>query len=330
MTSVSIDGLFAPYVEGGLERASLPALEEHVRNAVAGLAERGRAAGALVDRGWVPADVLFAQTLALLDGQRSAQPSQSAPARESASEKSSDSAVAGGVWVREQLTIHQPIRIGATFSVEGEIARSYAKRGRLYTVSTSRSHDADGALLVSSCTTGLVQYRADPDLADGEQGTAAQLARPGPDPTHAYRNPALGALRAARTGDRLDGPKTEVTLEMMRARDGGRSRNPIHTEPEEARRAGLSAPIAGGPQVFAFAQELLLEAWGPEALIWGAHIDVRWRAPVHAGESVLPHAVVERADATGVEVELAVERGDVAAMVGRVTLPVVGSGGAAA
>lgn len=295
---------------------------EHVANAVASLGDAGAGCAELAGRGRVPPDVMFAQTLMLLDGQRAVRSEPKPASEDGGGGAVAGGAVAGGVWVREQLTVHRPVAIDEPFRIEGEVARSYARRGRLYTVSTSRSFADDGRLLVSSCTTGLVRYRPDPALADAEHGVPdAEVRRAGPDPSDAANNPALAALRAARAGSGLEGPQRAVTLEMMRARDGGRSRNPIHTEPEIARREGLAAPIAGGLHVFAFAEALLLEAWGPGALLHGAHFDVRWRVPVHAGESVRPRARIARADEDRIEVELRVERDGVDAMLGRVTVP---------
>jgi len=286
----------------------------HVRNAVASL--RDEADPDLVDSGWVPADVLFVQTLILLMGQ------PRAAAEPGPGPRGDDNAVAGGVWVREQLTLHRPVAIGEPFVVEGALAGQYARKGRLYNISTSTTRTESGELLVTSRTTGLTRYRADPDLADFALGLVeVGSGEAGPDEKSAARNPCSAALRAARVGDSVSGPTCEVTLEMLRERDGGRSANPIHTEPQEARRAGLAAPIAGGPHVFAFAQALLTRTFGAEVLLHGAHIDVRWRAPVHAGQRVTARVRVSKIAADRVDFDLSVEREGVVAMVGSAAVP---------
>lgn len=289
---------------------------ETARNAAASLGREGTATDALVDAGLVPADVIAAATLFLLGGQPRAESSPPA------SKDASTSGVAGGVWVREQFTVHRPVAISEPLEVRGAIARSFARKGRQYTVSTSQTFDAGGALVVSSCTTGLVRYRPDPALADGDDGVPdADVHRAGVDAARCLENPALESLCAARPGASFVVDPVEVTLEMMRRRDGGRSRNPIHTEPEEARRAGLAAPIAGGTHVMAFTLEALMRAWGPESLLHGAAFDARWHSPVHAGKRIEPRATVTAADADRVEVGLEVACEGATAMTGSVVVP---------
>ena len=198
----------------------------------------------------------------------------------------------------------------------------FRSKGRQYSVSNSKTTNERAEPLVTNRTTGLVRYRADPDLADAETGRAeADLSCAAPDWESAARNPAAAALRSAREGDAYSGPTCEVTLEMMRERDGGRNTNPIHTEPEQARRAGLAAPIAGGPHVFGFAQALLMRAFGAEVLLYGTHIDVRWRAPVHAGQCVTASARITRVATDRVVFDFQVEREDVVAMLGSAVVP---------
>ena len=113
---------------------------------------------------------------------------------------------------------------------------------------------------------------------------------------------------------------------MMRARDGGRSRNPIHTDPEAARRAGLEAPIAAGAHVLAFVQQALMEAWGAESLLHGSHTDVRWLAPVHAESRIEPRATVSARRDDRLEVDLEVGCEGRTALTGTLTIPLTASG----
>jgi hypothetical protein len=225
------------------------------------------------------------------------------------------------VWVRERSTVHRPVRIDEPLEVRGETARRYSRAGRLYTVTTSQAFDEAGQLLASSCTTGLVRYRPDPDLADGAEGRAEdEVVIPGADASRAGANPSAAALARLRAGDAIAAPKAVVTLELMRERDGGRAENPIHTDPEAARDAGLAAPIAGGSHVLAFAQEAIMDALGPEVLLHGAHFDVRWVGPVHAGTEISPRVAVSAVRRDEVEFDIEVP-GKGRAMVGRAVVP---------
>ena len=110
----------------------------------------------------------------------------------------------------------------------------------------------------------------------------------------------------------------EVTLAMMQRRDGRRPLNPIHSDPERARKAGLSAPIAGGSHIAAFAFEVLMREWGPEILLHGANLDVRWTSPTYAGEIIEPRLTVTSATADLITLECTV---DPAKMRGTITIP---------
>ena len=296
-------------------RAPLP--KAMAENAVAALGPKADAARRLVDDGTIPPDVLAAMTLFLLAGQpkRRAEPgSRDATGR--------TRGVAGGVWVREHFTVHRPVPVDADVEVRGAIQRSFSRGGRPYSITTSETFDVEGRRLVSNCTTGLVRYRRDPGLADGGEGVEEDgIPRPEPDADAAARNPATEILRELQTGAEVRGTPTVVSLEMMRARDGGQSRNPIHTDEDAAREAGLVAPIVGGSHVFSFVQEALLEAWGPESLCHGACFDLRFLSQVRAGSAVEPVARVARVSPEQVVVDLEVGCESRVAMGGRVRIP---------
>ena len=291
-----------------------PMPDDLPRGAVESLGACGRASRELLDAGLVPPDVLTGMTLFLLASQ---------PRRRRPDGRKRRGAVAGGVWVREQVTFHQPVRVGEELIVTGESARRFSRRGRRYGVTTSETHAADGRLLVSSCTTGLLRYRKQEGLEDAAEGRPEdEIAIFGADPAGAGANPALPALRALVVGDRIQGESAPVTLEMMRVRDKGRGDNPIHTDPEVARREGLAAPIAGGSHVLAFLHETLMRAWGPEALLHGAHFDVQWKGQTFAGTHVTPRALVVSATPRQVQLSLAIEGEQRTALVGTLEIPI--------
>ena len=283
--------------------------------AVAGLGACAGPVHEIVEAGLVPPDVLTGMTLYLLANQ----PRRPRP------EGEKRGAVEGGVWVREQVTYHAPMRIGEAVRVEGASARRFTRRGRRYGVTSSQTRGSDGRLRVSSCTTGLLSYRRDPELADESHGLSeTELEVPGPDLSAARANPCLEVLRALRVGDRVETGPTQVTLEMMRLRDAGRDDNPIHTDPEVARREGLVAPIAGGSHVLAFLQAALMDAWGGECLLHGAHFDVRWVGQTRAETRITSCATVARVTPELVACDLEIRGEDRPVLQGTLLVPLGG------
>lgn len=268
----------------------------------------------LYARGIVPPASLTHLTLILLNGQ----PRRSEPQAEG---EERPSAVAGGVWVREQVTYHRPVRLTDELAITGAVARRFTRKGRRFSTTLSETRDPAARLLVSSCTTGMTQYRPDPSLADETEGLAeSEIDVPGADASCAGENPCLGTLRQVEVGTRLEGAPFDFSLELLQRRDGKRPGNPIHSDPEVARKAGLAAPIAGGSHVLALLQETLMEAWGAEALVHGAAFDVRFISPVHAGSQVVPRATVTGTGAR-LELDLEVECDGRTALAGRASIP---------
>ena len=69
-----------------------------------------------------------------------------------------------------------------------------------------------------------------------------------------------------------------------------RGRN-SHSDPEAAKRDGISRPIASGQNQMAFLHELMERNFG-DAWVYGGKISVRYIHPVYAGDQITPHAVV--------------------------------------
>ena len=286
-------------------------------NAVLSLGAEARASRSLLEEGFVAPDVLAGMTLFLLAGQ----PRRTAPATgQNASAKGRG--IAGSVWVREHFTVHRPARVGEAIEVTGAVERAYSKRGRRYSVTVSETRSASGTLLASNCTTGLASFRRDGLQADSSEGLGEQaVRRPTSDAAAASTNPAVDFLRTLKVGDEIRGSVTPVLLEQMQRRDGGTGRNPIHTNEEAARQAGLAQPIAGGAHVFGYLQEALMRALGSNSLLHGACFDLRWVSQVRPGDSVTPRASVSVAAPDRVEFDLRVECDERAAMLGSVALP---------
>ncbi len=298
-----------------LEPVHGPFPVDKLRGAVLGMGPHAPATAALVREGFLPPDLMTGFTLLLLARQPRRSPPKDAAARATP--------VAGSVWVRERVTYHRPIALDEVFEIQGSGTGRHVRKGRRYGTTVSRTHAADGSRLATNVTTGLLSYRQDPDLADEVQGQPVeQTPAPEIDQSVAASNPCLEALGAARVGQILGGASLEVSLEMMRARETARSDNPIHSDPEVARAAGLARPIAGGSHVQAFALELLMAEWGSQVLLHGACVDCRWKAPTEAGASITPRAEVVAAEPDRVEVALEVRLTDgPTAMVGSVVIP---------
>ncbi|MDH3683608.1 MAG: MaoC family dehydratase, partial [Acidimicrobiia bacterium] len=295
-----------------LEPVIGPFSDARIEGAAAGMGEHGAVTRALVADGLVPPDLITGMTLFLLARQPRTERSPVDGSEESEQqEKDKASPIAGGVWAREQFTIHRPLGRTDAFTVSGEATGRYVRKGRRYGTTTSVSHDSGGALVATNLTTGLLSYRAVDGLADGTEGLAlADTPAPVADRAAAEANPHVEQLRGADVGEVLGGAPLVVSLAMMAARDTASPDNPIHSDLEAARKAGLERPIAGGSHVLAFALEPILARFGPGVLFHGAHLDARWKAPTHADATIVPRVEVTRVDVDRVVLAIDVTLGD--------------------
>lgn len=299
-----------------LRESQGPIRAEKLDGASAGMGEWGAETRALAAEGLVPPDMLTGMTLFLL----STQPKDPNRRQEI---PGGSGGVAGGVWVRERYTIHRPLRRDEAFVVRGASEGRHVHKARRYGTTSSETFNAAGQRVATNLTTGLLAYKVQEGLADAVEGRAPdEIPSPAPDWAAARHNPCREQLRALRVGDLLGGHAVTVSLGLMEARDTRNPDNPIHSDPELARRAGLAKPIAGGSHVLAFALEPILARAGRHALLHGASFDIRWKAPVYADRVIRPVARVIEAAADRVvfEVEATLEDGSTA-MTGRVTVP---------
>jgi acyl dehydratase len=95
-----------------------------------------------------------------------------------------------------------------------------------------------------------------------------------------------------------------MTLERM-SRPLMAGSNPIHYDPEFAKKAGLSAPIATGVMSSAFLSEMLTNAFGVE-WIRGGWMDVKFIRPIYAGDTVTARGRItgKRETSTGLRIGL--------------------------
>ncbi len=300
-----------------LTPASGPIRADKLDGAAEGMGQWGEQTQALVADDLVPPDIMTGLTLFLLSSQKREPGKQKIPG--------GGGGVAGGVWVRERFTIHRPLTRSEAFIVKGESVGRHVHKGRRYGTNRCQTFNTSGELVGTNVTTGLLAYKVEEGLADTLEGQAPdEIPTPQPDWQAAGANPCLETLKALCKGDEFSGEPVLVGLDLMEARDTKKPDNPIHSDPELAKKAGLEKPIAGGSHVLAFVLELILQHAGRHALLHGASFDVRWKAPVYAGLTILPRVSVSAATADRVvfDIEATLELG-ATAMVGEVTVPLV-------
>lgn len=304
-----------------LESAIGPFSPTRVDGAAEGMGQYGPATRTIAAAGLVPPDLLTGMTLFLLANQPPARSSETGGHSRQTRQKASP--IDGGVWVREQLTIHRPLPRTDAFVVSGESTGRYVHKGRRYGTTNSQSHDSGGHLFATNLTTGLLSYQVDERRADMVEGLPIdQNPAPRPDWSVAPANPHLDLLRSAAVGDGFYSDTVTVTLAMMAARDTSAPDNPIHSDPDAAKAAGLPQPIVGGSHLLSFALEPLLAAWGNECLFHGAHIDARWKAPTPAESCIVASTTVVAKTDSELRVDLDVQLADgPTAMVAEIRIP---------
>jgi acyl dehydratase len=299
-----------------LVSAAGPIRADKLDGAAEGMGEWGAETRALAAEGLVQPDMMTGLTLFLLGNQpRDPRSRQAIPG--------AGGGVAGGVWVRERFTIHRPLARDEAFTAHGESVGRHIHKGRRYGTTSSRTFNAAGEPAATNLTTGLLAYRVEDGLADALEGRSPdEVEAPQPDWTAAPANPCRQRLAALEVGETFGGYPVRVALALMEARDTKKPDNPIHSDPELARKAGLAKPIAGGSHVLAFVLEVVMQAAGRHSLLHGASFDVRWKAPVYADLVMVPQVRVSRADPDRVVFELdAVLESGATAMTGQVTVP---------
>lgn len=300
-----------------METVSGPFGAAKIDGALKGMGDYGTATRAIGATGVLQPDMITGMTLFLIARQ---------PRRPNTDGSKKANGVSGGVWVREQFTIHRPVDRTDAFTVGGQSTGTFVRKGRRYSTTASASHTSAGLPLATNLTTGLLTYRPDPTLPDSAEGLPLEdTPAPEPDWQAAAHNPHGDTMRGLSTGDSFGGEQVLMSLQMMVDRDTDNPDNPIHSDPEEAKKTGLSRPIAGGSHVLAMPLETIMSACGPAALLHGAHFDIRWKAPTEDGVTIIPTAVVVQAAADRVVFDIAVQIVDgPVAMVGQVTIPLAG------
>ncbi len=298
-----------------LAEASGPMRRDKLDGAAEGMGDHGSATVELHGQNIVPVDMMTGLTLYILGHQPKDPAKQKIPG--------AGGGVAGGVWVRERFTVIRPVDADDVFKVTGEAIGRHVHKGRRYGSNRCETFNAAGEPVARNLTTGLLAYQVEEGLKDQLEGENPDLIEaPGPDSSCVADNPHLDALRELKVGDELTSEPFCLSLAMMEARDTKKPDNPIHSDPELAKKAGLKKPIAGGSHVLAFPLELIMARCGARALHYGAAFDVRWKTPVYADLNIVPRARVIEATESLLTFETDVTLDDGAvAMVATVRVP---------
>ena len=291
-----------------------PFLPARVSGVSEGMGAHAPVTRSLIDQGTASPDLVAGMSLVLLTGQ---------PRTRSMDRTGRASATDGGVWVREQVTLHSPLSTTEQFVVTGSSMGQHVRRGRRYGTTAAQTRSVSGDLVATNLTTGLLEYKANVELEDSVEGVPLEEVRsPSPDHARVGSNPCRDALASATVGTVLGANPVMISLEMMRARDTDQPENPIHSDPGRAREAGLSQPIAGGSHVMAFALEPIMAAWGSEVLLHGTTIDVRWKAPTFCDSEIIATATLIDTTTDLVKLDIEVKLADgPTAMIGTVAIP---------
>lgn len=173
----------------------------------------------------------------------------------------------GGVNMGNRIVQHRPMRLGEPLTVSGEIlAVDEVPRGTVVTSETWYS-GADGRRALLSHRKSL---RPDPAKAGVRGG--------GEQPPPFIEDVAHTHVLATFT----------FTQESVKAYAG--PNNPIHFDPEAARRGGFRAPIIGGGQGVRLLTAEIWRRFRPQAL----DFEVQFRRPIFWDETV--HVVVDAQD----------------------------------
>jgi len=187
--------------------------------------------------------------------------------------------ITGGIQVGQRLELANPPRVGQRVVVRGRLAEKSRHKGRPFFVLESTTEDEDGHLLLRSRAVNLLSLERETE--DG------RVEVTGPAEGRRFKQPS---------GQPLPPVVRLVNQEHMTLfEDEGRVS--IHTDDEFARARGLPAAIAAGNHTLSFIVEMLLDAFGDDYL-HDSVLDVRFVAPVYAGDRVRAGGVITQREPT--------------------------------
>jgi acyl dehydratase len=181
--------------------------------------------------------------------------------------------IAGGIQVGQRLELVNPPRVGRRIVVRGRLAEKFRHKGRPFFVLESTTEDEDGCLLLHSRVVNLLSLERETE--DG------RIEVSGPAEGQRFKHPSGQPLPPVVRLVNQD----HMTLFV----DEGRVS--IHTDNDFARAHALPATVAAGNHTLSFMVEMLHDAFGDDFL-HDSVLDVRFVAPVYAGDRVRAGGVV--------------------------------------
>jgi acyl dehydratase len=181
--------------------------------------------------------------------------------------------IPGSIQVGQRLELVNPPRVGKRIVVRGRLAQKFRRKGRPFFVLESTTEDEDGRLLLHSRTVSLLSLERETE--DGRVEVS------GPAEGRRFKQPS---------GQPLPPVVRLVNQEHMTLfEDEGRVS--IHTDDDFARAHALPATIAVGNHTLSLMVEMLHDAFG-EDYLHDSSLDVRFLAPVYAGDRVRAGGVI--------------------------------------
>ena len=187
--------------------------------------------------------------------------------------------ITGGIQVGQRLELANPPRVGKRIIVRGRLAEKFRHKGRPFFVLESTTEDEDGRPLLRSRAVNLLSLERETE--DGRVEVS------GPAEGRPFKQPS---------GQPLPPVVRPVNQEHMTLfEDEGRLN--IHTDDDFARAHALPAAIAAGNLTLSFIVEMLHDAFGDDYL-HDSSLDVRFVAPVYAGDRVRAGGVITQREST--------------------------------
>lgn len=214
----------------------------------------------------------------------------------------------GGLHTKAVIDYIAPLRVGEQVVLTGTHVAKYVRKGRRYRTLLSQAVRPDGMVIARLLATETVLYDVAerPDEGNVPNHWASQLPHvEGAVPDDAvYAQPG----QAIREGTVLGPLVRGISIEQSVVFSGypfawaqekpSAVRQSLHTNPEVAKKAGYSAPVAQGLICAAHHTSLLLDHFGTR-LMRGGQVSLAFVSPVLVGSTLHSHAIVDGSASAG-------------------------------
>jgi len=224
-----------------------------------------------------------------------------------------------GLLYKWSFDFHKPVRSNVAYSVSVRLSDKWVKNDREFVAYEATCTDTAGETVFTTRRAHVLDYlkRTAPKIGDAGVDTsdgrgpdsphrqalaamsaAARAAASAPAPGHARAAASFLDVAPMATRDtRLGAPLPSLSLPFSQARfdryfgQGEFSRG-LHYDPAAAKREGLAAPAAGGPDVMVLIHNAALQFFG-EGWVKGGRSDLTMSRPVGPGEFVTSKGYVK-------------------------------------